>query len=189
MEIDNLFESGDPLSFESVREQPFFNRCIAETLRLWPSVPNGTFRETQADEFIQGRGAAGEQVLLPRGSQIMIPSFLLHRSRRLWGPDANDFNPDRDFSESELMSSFQGTFSQRYCPFTFPPRSCLGMNFAHMESRIILALLLRHYQFELAEPTKTMVASGKFMGENFGTMMPKGGLYCIVSKRARKSNL
>ena len=29
-------------------------RCITETLRLWPALANGTFRELESDEIING---------------------------------------------------------------------------------------------------------------------------------------
>ena len=43
--------------------------------------------------------------------------------------------------------------SHRYCPFTFNPRSCIGRNFAMMESRVLLATFFRKYSVTLAEPT------------------------------------
>ena len=41
---------------------------VTETLRLWNSVPNGTFRQLQFDDQI--RGADGEMVTLPKGTHV-----------------------------------------------------------------------------------------------------------------------
>jgi cytochrome P450 len=36
--------------------------------------------------------------------------------------------------------------SDRFSPFTYGPRSCMGMNFAQMEMRLILVHLFRNFQ-------------------------------------------
>ena len=79
-----------------------------------------------------------------------------HRAPELWGPDAAEWNPDREFSDEELgfgvpMHGFNPA-SPRFSPFTYGPRDCMGRNFAQMEMRIILAYLLRSFDFELAGP-------------------------------------
>ena len=51
----------------------------AETLRLWPAVPNGTFRELQYDDYIIG--SDGEEVRLPKGTYVQINNWCRHRSK------------------------------------------------------------------------------------------------------------
>ncbi len=56
----------------------------------------------------------------------MIPVWHLHQNPKLWGPDYNEFNPDRDFLPEEIfydkgLLTFNPT-SHRYAPFTFQPR-------------------------------------------------------------------
>ncbi len=115
-EVDSLFAHSDsveaPFSFERISALPFLTRCIVETLRLFPSVPNGTFRELDNDEVVCG--ANGARVTVAAGSQVMLPTFSLHRSRALWGADCDTFNPDREFTDAELFRSFSGTVSERY---------------------------------------------------------------------------
>jgi hypothetical protein len=52
----------------------FLTRVITETLRLWPSVPNGTFRETEFDDVITGRD--GKPVTIPKVSTPHTHSVL-----------------------------------------------------------------------------------------------------------------
>jgi cytochrome P450 len=152
-------------------------------------VPNGTFREIQYDEVIEGPD--GKKVELKAGTQIWIPSWLLHRSEALWGKDVLEFNPDREWlpEESYFGKSFGATnpASHRYCPFTYPPRGCLGLNFAQMESRVILSRAFREFDFSFAEPTKSQATFAHtrehFLGANRGTMGPEGGLHVIVKPR------
>lgn len=141
-------------------------------------------------------GPNGEQVKLAPGTQVWIPSFLLHRSESLWGPDALEFNPDRKWLPEETWfgKSFGATnpSSHRYAPFTFPPRGCLGLNFAQMESRVILSKMFREFDFEFAEPTKGKAALAHtrehFLGVNRGTMMPDGGLWVVAKLRSKPSS-
>lgn len=151
-------------------------RCITEVLRYWPSVPNGTFRSLERDERVRGRD--GKQVVLRAGTQVQITQWSLHNNPKLWGPDVNVFNPDRNFMPEELAGGATGANPQshRYCPFTFNPRSCIGRNFAMMEARVLLSMFFRRFEVSLAEPTRSQAAScrerNSFMGQNFATMGP-----------------
>jgi len=190
-EIDSVYDSlnGRELQYSDLPRFEFLTKVINETLRLWTSVPNGTFRETQFEEWIEGLD--GEKVKLSPGTQVWIPSFLLHRSEKLWGKDALEFNPDRKWLPEETWfgKSFGGfnPSSYRFAPFTFPPRGCIGMNFAQMESRVIISKLFREYTLEFAEPTKSKAMQAhtreNFLGYNRGTMMPAGGMWVVAKPR------
>merc|ERR1712232_571513 len=155
---------------------PFMTRCVAETLRLWTAVPNGTFRELEADEVVTGPG--GKPVTLPKGTYVQIANFMRHRNTNLWGPDAGSFNPDREFKDNEIWSGavFHGSnpSSERFSPFTYAPRECLGKNFAHMEMRTILSHVFRHFSFTLSEPYARYDSARDGPIENAqGTMGPR----------------
>jgi cytochrome P450 len=62
--------------------------------------------------------------------------------------------------------------SERFSPFTFTPRDCMGKNFAQMEMRVILAHLFREFTFALAKPTKDFERSS-FLGVNRATLGPR----------------
>jgi hypothetical protein len=55
-------QEGRPMEYRDCRRLPFLTKCIMETLRLWPAVGNGTFRELQYDEFVTG----------PNGTQVGV---------------------------------------------------------------------------------------------------------------------
>jgi cytochrome P450 len=177
-EVDALFaeieDEGRPLQYRDCRKLPFLTRCVTETLRLWPAVPNGTFRELQFDDVIKGPG--GKDVKLKKGTYVQVTNWSRHRNPELWGDDVNEFNPDRDFQGDEIwgdesFAAFNPS-SNRFSPFTFPPRDCLGKNFAQMEMRTILAHLFRDFDFNLAPPTAGFDRN-KYQGINRGTMGPQ----------------
>lgn len=115
---------------------PLLGRCLLETLRKWPVVPNGTFRELVADDYV--RGPDGRSVLLKKGTFCQVTTWMRHHSTELWGADADQWNPHRNFSEAELVfgitTSGVNPATPRFSPFTYPPRDCMGKNFAMMVS-------------------------------------------------------
>ena len=157
------------IEYNDFAELPFLTRCITETLRLWPAVANGTFRTLQFDDYCVGPD--GKEVPLAKGTHVQINSWCRHRSKELWGDDVNEFNPDRDFAPTELWG---GTFAaynpstSRFSPFTYAPRSCVGMNFAQMEMRAILINCLSICSFELG----TASATTETLSMNRGTLAP-----------------
>ena len=109
--------------------------------------------------------------------------FALARGNRLielWGDDVNEFNPDREFADTEVwhhevVRSYNPA-TPRFSPFTFPPRDCIGKNFAHMEARLILAHLLNKFSFELVDEYKHLdnyMESEDLLGVNYGTVAPR----------------
>lgn len=185
-EVDQFFEylgSRDP-EYRDLSRLQFMDRCITETLRLWPAVPNGTFRQLQFADSIKGPG--GADVLLPKGTPVQLVNWSRHRNPELWGPDAGEFNPHRDFQPGEIGSvgaplAGVNPQSERFSPFAHNPRSCLGKNFAQMEMRLIIAYLVRKFDFSLAGTYAHLAQKSKesatpdrfeFRGINRGTMGP-----------------
>jgi cytochrome P450 len=128
----------DPVSFEHVREMTYVRNVFRETLRLYPPI---TFmpRVALEDARIGGRK-------VKRGALIMISPWVMHRHLSLWkDPDA--FDPDRFSPEREADLPEWG-----YIPFGQGPRICVGQAFAHTEAVLMLAELLRRYDFEPLAP-------------------------------------
>ncbi|CAE7843340.1 CYP714A1 [Symbiodinium necroappetens] len=183
-EVDDFFrglDGRDP-NYQDLSRLPLLDRCITETLRLWPAVANGTFRRLQFADTV--KGADGREVHLPKGTLINIVNWSRHRNPEIWGQDANDFNPYRNFEASEVAHvgcpmAAVNPQSPRFSPFAHSPRSCLGRNFAQMELRVIMLNLLRSFSFSLAPPYDALYSSkisttdlSTFHGVNRFTMGP-----------------
>ncbi|SDX99720.1 cytochrome P450 [Citreimonas salinaria] len=105
-----------------------------ETLRLYPPVPM-MVRAAARDEVFRDRA-------VPRGAQIVLSPWHLHRHERLWeGPDA--FDPGRWLTEAGKASA-----RCAYMPFSAGPRVCTGAGFAMAEGVLLLARLLRDLRVE-----------------------------------------
>jgi len=172
-EVDDFFHTlgGRRMEYDDLNKLTFMTRCIMETLRFWPSVPNGTFRELESDDWVHG--TSGERVHVPKGTYVQIISFLSQRNPDLWGPDAHLFNPDREFRGTEIWDNrglaAYNPASERFSPFTFQPRDCLGKNFAQSEMRAIICHLIHRFDFALAHPEHAADQAGV----NYGTMGPR----------------
>lgn len=168
-----ICQSENVITYKDFKRLPFMTRCIMETLRLWPSLANGTFRVLDKDDTIKGKN--GEDVKIPKGTFIQIPNWFRHRNPELWGEDVNEFNPEREFKDEELWEgSIINTYNpstERFSPFTYGPRDCIGKNFSQMEMRVILLHLLQTYHFELT-PEQEEVDENKFIFNKF-TMGPR----------------
>lgn len=185
-EVDTFWaqQNGREPTYRDLSRLPFMDRCITETLRLWPAVANGTFRQLQFADSVTGPN--GKEVMLPRGTAVQIPNWPRHRNLDLWGADAASFNPEREFQKGEMASvgcpmAAANIQSERFSPFAHAPRSCLGRNFAQMEMRLIMLYLLKEFDFSLAPPFDRLAANAEsspspdaleFRGINRGTMGP-----------------
>ncbi|KAH7930343.1 cytochrome P450 [Leucogyrophana mollusca] len=80
--------------------------------------------------------------------------FLMHRRKDLWGPDAEEFDPDRFLDERLHKYLTKNPFI--FLPFNAGPRICLGQQFAYNEVSFFLVRLLQTFSsVSLATDTQT----------------------------------
>ena len=134
-EIDREVGEG-AISFDHTRQLPLVKAFFKETLRLYPPI---TFmpRVATRKAMIAGR-------TLRRGALVMIAPWTLHRHAKWW-PEPHVFRPERFMPEHE-KNIVPGT----YIPFGQGPHTCVGAGFAQTESVLILAELVRHFDWFLA---------------------------------------
>jgi len=189
-EIDSVIdvELQRPLTYDDLSALPYLTRVLHETLRLWPIVHYGTFRELMTSAKV--KGANGASVEIPAGTCVQIPHYSVHHSEESWGPTVNEFDPDRDFREKELWGETKdgkplfrawNPRSERFFPFQSAPRQCLGMNYAQMVMRVTLTSLLRTFDISLA-PSMQGVHSSE-MGIARPLLKPVRGVWLKLTPR------
>ena len=85
---------------------------------------------------------------IPKDSPILIPVYSVQRDPAVF-PDPEKFDPER-FAPSAKQSRNPYSF----LPFGHGPHSCIGMRFAKMQIRLVLARMLRKYRLEVTPDTK-----------------------------------
>lgn len=85
-----------------------------------------------------GGGPDGNSpILVRRGELVIFSQYVNSRKKNLYGPDADDFRPER-WESDELTN-----IGWAYFPFNGGPRACLGQDFALMEVSYTIVRLLQ----------------------------------------------
>lgn len=112
---------------------------IYETLRLYPPV-------SMVGRSVEQNVRLGK-LMIPAGSEVQISILAIHHEPEIWGDDAHLFKPER-FSDG-IAKATKGNIAA-FIPFGLGARSCLGLNFAVIEAKIALAMILQRYSFTLS---------------------------------------
>ncbi|KAJ7056650.1 cytochrome P450 [Mycena amicta] len=83
-------------------------------------------------------------IYIPAGLKIWYSTMLMQRRHDLWGPDADDFDPDRFIDER--VQKYLVNNPWQFLPFNGGPRICLGQQFAYNEMSFILIRLLQAFE-------------------------------------------
>ncbi|CAL1678466.1 unnamed protein product [Lasius platythorax] len=124
-----------PIKYEDLQHMNYLDRVIKETMRIFPAVPIIARRLSEDIKI-------GE-VILPKDSDIVIPFMTLHRNEKYW-PNPLVFDPDR-FLPERIGTSYK----RYYMPFSMGPRNCIGMKYAMISMKVMLATVIRTFMFKV----------------------------------------
>ena len=154
---------GETPEFSDMSKLPLTRDVFRETLRLYPPVPM-MVREAACPETFRNR-------VVPKGSQIVLSPWHLHRHERLWdNPDG--FDPARYGTENGRTC-----LRNAYMPFSAGQRVCTGAGFAMIEGPLLLAMLVRDFKFDSVPARPAMPVAHL-------TVRGKDGLWLKIRKRS-----
>lgn len=130
-ELDRLGPDADPLTMAN---QPYLTAFCQETLRIYPVAPTTGIRIVSQPMTVAGYEFSA-------GAVLFLNVYLVHHRDDLY-PEPERFRPER-FLERQYSPS-------EFLPFGGGHRSCIGMAFALMEMKLVLATVLRHWNLDLA---------------------------------------
>ena len=143
----------DSCSYEKVQEGfEFTMMCFRESLRIEPPV-GYTTSHTVTREVTLARGTEKE-LKIRAGDNIRIQITLLQHDVTQWGSRHNEFIPERFDSNSDHFNAPSGKHRHPYsfAPFLGGHRICLGKTFADTVAKKMIALVLKFYSLEHADP-------------------------------------
>lgn len=131
-EAENFSRTQD---YETLNNSPWHTAVIDESMRMWPPVWVFMRQAESADKI-------GDLVIPPKANVVLAP-FLSHRAKDLW-EEPLKFYPERFLPEAKKKIP-QGA----YYPFGLGPRACIGAYFAGMEAKIILATIVKNFEWDI----------------------------------------
>ncbi|PPQ74552.1 hypothetical protein CVT24_004346 [Panaeolus cyanescens] len=138
---------------------PYLDAICRETLRLYAPVWQLSRKPTK-DIFLplshpitglDGRKIS--EIFVPKGTNIMCGLLASNRNTDIWGPDADEWKPERwleGLPDSVSDAHLPGIYSH-LMTFSAGGRSCIGLKFSQLEMKAILAVLLSRFEFSLSQ--------------------------------------
>ena len=163
-EVDDVLRDQAP-SDQHLPELRYLDQVVRETLRLYPPIHVGNRIAVRDLDF--------DGYLIPEGTRVMYSIYLTQRHPDYW-TDPDCFNPDRFASGWERAIT-----PYSYLPFGGGPRNCIGMAFAQVEVKMVLARLVQQFEFI---PTATRVRA--HMG---ATLEPRPGVKVWIKPRYQEA--
>lgn len=159
----------------------YTSAVIKEALRLYPPV-SSTRKSSPGFSLLSQNGTAFET----EGFMLWGVHQAIHRAPEYW-PRPDEFLPERWLVDSEDPLYPQ---KEAWRPFEKGPRNCIGQELALLEVKVILAMVLREFDFKdaYAEYSATTGRTGptEVRGDPayqvlLGSSKPNNGYPCRIS--------
>ncbi|KAH9936148.1 cytochrome P450 [Fomitopsis serialis] len=150
--------AADGMQYDDLNRLPLLDSVCRETLRMYPPVTT-LFRVATQDTVLPlsgpiytTDGTRMDEIPLVKGSQVILGFLGCNTSKALWGEDAYEWKPERWLSHFHLVTDARipGVYSN-LMTFLGGKRACIGFKFSEMEMKVVLAVLLTAFTFELPE--------------------------------------
>ncbi|EAT35033.2 AAEL012770-PA [Aedes aegypti] len=125
-----------PVSMEDTAKLTYTEMVCKETMRLFPVGPL-IGRIAEVDIKIS------DEHVIPAGSEVGCGIYMVHRDRKIWGPRAEEFNPDHFLPEN-----ISKIHPYAYLPFSGGIRNCIGVRYAWISMKIMIVHILRRYRLK-----------------------------------------
>ncbi|RLN87560.1 hypothetical protein BBJ28_00006576 [Nothophytophthora sp. Chile5] len=137
-------------TMDDVESLVYMDATLRENLRLNPLVPLNAKEANRDTTLVDG-------TFVKKGTRVYIPSYALGRMKSVWGRDASKFRPERWLVQDPWTGEYtiRPVSAFQFVSFHAGPRTCLGMRFAMLEMKTVMAYMLSKYHFTTTENPKS----------------------------------
>ena len=147
---EQLLLEKEKMNYETIMKMEYLEACMKEALRMYPPlimVMRMARKPRQCEEFI-----------IPKGNIIVVSPSAAGRCKDVYS-NPDEFNPER-FTELKEHEKFKyGSI-----PFGAGRHKCIGENFALLQVKSVISILLRYYDMEysgeMPSPSYTSMVVG-----------------------------
>ncbi|KAJ2944507.1 hypothetical protein O0L34_g3852 [Tuta absoluta] len=138
-EVKEILGSSQDVTKDALSKLVYLEAVLKESMRLYPYAP---YVSRNIDEDVKLKNYT-----LSAGSTLFALLYGTHRHPGLWGPDAEDFRPERWLENSvpDHPVAFLG--------FSWGKRGCIGKPYAMLLLKTTLSYLVQNFKFT-ADHTK-----------------------------------
>ncbi|VUC22947.1 unnamed protein product [Clonostachys rosea] len=139
VEIDAAMPGRARPTYEEASKLPYLRACIEESLRVRPASSFGLPRIVpQGGRVIAGKFVEG-------GVTVSVPTYSLLRQEDVF-ENPTEYIPDRWMTADKEKKALM---MQNHLPFSTGPRACIGRNIAYFEQILVIATLVKFYDFKI----------------------------------------
>lgn len=120
------------LEYDDMGKLPLLEMAFKEALRMYTPVPSMPRRALKSFEY------GGFKI--PAGTAVSLGIHNVHHDPKYW-PDPYTFDPMR-FTDEQVKARHKYAWS----PFGGGAHMCLGLHFAYMQIKVIMAQILQRYE-------------------------------------------
>jgi cytochrome P450 len=162
-EVQTILGDNAP-TVDTIGNLPYLEWVLNESMRLYPPAWSQGRRAIEAFDL--------DGYHFPAGTMVMFSQWVMHRLPDIWEAPT-EFRPERwDPVSGQKVPQWA------YFPFGGGPRMCIGMPFAQMEAKLLLATILQHFRLQLVSDYHLQLSP-------LITLRPKHGMPMIVRTASR----
>ncbi|KAM0216495.1 hypothetical protein ACHAQD_007726 [Fusarium lateritium] len=132
-------------TFKESQKMVYLQAVIKEALRMHPATG------LPLERVVPEGGATIAGRFFPEGTIVGINCWVAHRDTRVFGDNADSFNPDRWLVEDSDRISLMNRY---YMPFGLGSRTCIGRHVSILEMTKLIPRIIRDFDFELVPSLK-----------------------------------
>jgi len=182
--------AAEQMSYDDLDELPLLDAVCRETLRLFPPVtlltrvPNKDVVLPLSEPIVGMDGTVMNEIPIPKGTDILIGTLGSNASKARWGEDSYEWKPERwlaPLPKTVTEAPVPGVYSN-LMTFMGGKRACIGFKFSEMEMKVVLAVLVSNFTFEVTgKPIEWNVSGIRYptvgKEDNVAQLPLKIGLY------------